>query len=74
MTCSKRKQYSMHSTCDIIVNIETFHWAKRKYIKFEVANQEGKHYPPLKISDAVLVKFGSRWYNYEVAEKCKGKT
>ena len=47
------------------------HWPKRREIKF--LNQEDALLP-LKPGDAVKIKFGSRWYDAEVAEHWKPKS
>ena len=50
------------------------HWPKRKEIKFAQGELEESSSMPLKIGDIVKIKFGSRWYDAEVAEKWEPKT
>jgi hypothetical protein len=44
------------------------HWSKRKELKL-IGAEDKATILPLKVGDAVKVKFGSRWYNAEVAEQ-----
>ena len=45
------------------------HFLKRKEIKLGNSDGEENSYASLEIGDKVKVKFGSRWYDTEVAEK-----
>ena len=47
------------------------HWPKRKEIKLN--EDEGNELSSLKPGDAVKLKFGTRWYNAEVAETWEPK-
>jgi len=46
------------------------HWPKRKEIKLP----QGDSTMPLKTGDHVKIKFGSRWYDAEVAEDWQPKS
>lgn len=50
------------------------HWPKRKEIKFVQGELEETSSTPLKIGDFVKIKFGSHWYDAEVAENWEPKT
>lgn len=51
------------------------HWPKKKEIKFARSDlEETSSATPLKVGDLVKVKFGSRWYDAEVAENWEPKT
>lgn len=50
------------------------HYPKRKEIKFPHGELEDASSTPLKVGDLVKIKFGSRWYNAEVAESWEPKT
>ena len=48
------------------------HWPKRKAIKLRDGETE-VDLLPLKLGDMVKIKFGTRWYDAEVAENWKPK-
>ena len=50
------------------------HWPKRKEIKLPQREIEETSTMPLKTGDRVKIKFGSRWYDAEVAEDWQAKS